>query len=147
MNLPRTAPVSRAALTFKTLIKAQSTLCLRFNTLREASAGWEHAAPLRLLEFRHPEASSGARGEVLGLRCLYKQCLCIDIPGYCRRIKALSLMFKSAANAPCHLACEGLWEWFRGRKARLHISHVSARYQGGVSASLSPVITLLLLHN
>lgn len=33
-------------------------------------------------------------------------------------------MFKSAANAPCHLACEGLWEWFRGREARLHISRV-----------------------
>lgn len=62
---------------------------------------------------------------MFGLRCLYKQCLCIDIPGYCRRIKALSLMFKSAANAPCHLTCEGLWEWFRGREARLHISHVS----------------------
>lgn len=50
----------------------------------------------------------------------------------------MSLMFKSAANAPCHLACEGLWEWFRGREARLHISHVSARYQGGMSVSLSP---------
>lgn len=50
-----------------------------------ATRDWTHS-----LECCHLRACPGRWGEVLELRCLYKQCLCWSIQGYCSRIKASS---------------------------------------------------------